>query len=170
MKYTTEPALTSMADGTVIKTVNVTASTTWPLTLTHSEVFGTESAPKNYYIRAKIERGDVVSFSNNYRFVKAENAPDATGIAINETDKTVCKGTAFDFTVTATAPARPTSTAYTGITTASEALRYIWTLPTGSISSITGASQAAAVGTPVTDAAYSAKVISAFKYTVWLAR
>ena len=163
MKYATKPDDNS-DDGTTIKSAE--APITWQFTLNHSEVFSAEDiAPKQYYVRVKIERGDVVSYSDSYRFVKVKNAPVVTA-SMQPTDTLVCVRSDVYFTANGTAPSAPSLGDITGIATSSEALQYEWKTP-GDTKFLGGNQrQKATTEEAITDALYEAKIISGYKYTV----
>ena len=164
MKYATKPDDNS-GDGTAIKSAEA-PNLEWKFTLNHSEVFSAEDiAPKQYYVRVKIERGNVVSYSDSYRFVKVKNAPVVTA-SMQPTDTLVCVGSDVYFTANGTAPSAPSLDGITGIATSSEALQYEWKTP-GDTKFLGGNQrQKAVTEVAITDSVYQAKIISGYKYTV----
>ncbi|MCM1086450.1 MAG: hypothetical protein NC357_08990 [Bacteroides sp.] len=168
-KYTSAPAETSTAEGTLIKEVPVNTSTQWPLTLTQQEVFGNESAPVHYYIRAKITRGSVENFTKNYHFAKVQNAP-VVNATMDPASNKVCIDKDAAFTVKGDKPNLPSiNYASWGIAVTSENLTYIWTVPAGNTTSTTSSTSNkydATTSAAVTDAEYAARVVSAYKYNV----
>ena len=163
MKYETKPG-DDTDDGTTIKSAQ--APIEWKFTLNHSDVFTDDDiAPKQYYVRVKIERGDVVSYSDSYRFVKVKNAPVVTA-SMQPIDTLVCVGSDVYFTANGTAPSAPSLDGITGIATSSEALQYEWKTP-GDTKFLGGNQrQKATTEVAITDSVYQARIISGYKYTV----
>ena len=163
MKYDTKPG-DDTDDGIEIKSKE--APIEWKFTLNHSEVFtAADIAPKQYYVRVKIERGGVVSYSDSYRFVKVKNAPVVTA-SMQPTDTLVCVRSDVYFTANGTAPSAPSLDGITGIATSSEALQYEWKTP-GDTKFLGGNQrQKAVTEVAITDSVYQARIISGYKYTV----
>ena len=161
MKYTAKPGDNSTADGTVIK--SETSPFTWPLKLNHTDVFtASDNAPKQYYVRAKVERGSVVSFTDTYRFVKVENAPKVAA-SMKPIDTTVCINENVTFTVGGAKPGNPQNTF--GLTSAeSKDLQYRWKVPGASDFSSGTATRPATTNAVVTNAEYTAYIISTYEY------
>ncbi|MCH5243830.1 MAG: hypothetical protein J1F29_02920 [Lentimicrobiaceae bacterium] len=164
MKYATKPD-DNTGDGTEIKFESA-PNINWQFTLNHSEVFADDDiAPKQYYVRVKIERGGVVSYSDSYRFVKVKNAP-VVEASMQPIDTLVCVRSDVYFTANGTAPSAPSLGDITGIATSSEALQYEWKTP-GDTKFLGGNQrQKAVTEVAVTDVEYQAKIISGYKYTV----
>ena len=96
---------------------DITPAYTWPLKLTQQQVFGSENAPKHYYVRARIERTQngitSVTYSSIYRFALVENAPKVTNLTIAPLDDTIClSGSSANQTFTVSNSALPAPGGY----------------------------------------------------------
>lgn len=163
-KYDTDPTGTQDA-GSEIKKIESAFS--WPSVLTDKEVFGSESAPKRYFVRAKISRGAVETFTNTYTFYRLDQANPATDVTLD--GGVVCQGTPFDLNLSATAPTVVEGqSAYQGygISVSLDALQYIWTDPEGVRTVNTDKTFAANTADPVSDATYAVGVVSGQKYVI----
>ncbi|MCM1170001.1 MAG: hypothetical protein NC324_08720, partial [Bacteroides sp.] len=110
--------------------IAITHPYSWPLRLTQSEVFGSESAPKHYYVRAKIERaGGNITYSSIYRFARVENPPVVANLAIAPLDDTICltsNTVTKTFTASNDALAKPGSVYGNWGVKATEGVTYSW--------------------------------------------